>query len=1054
MLFSKKFVTISAVSLIVSALSAQLFPGTKGNTYRRSDNPHYWKNKKPYAGYWQQDVYYQISAKLEDNEETITGEELLVYHNNSPQTITEAYFHLYQNAVQPGSLVDELYNANKTPHKFGKYEAEKKGTEIKNFAVNGKEIPFTVDYTLLHCKLPQALKPGDSCVFRISFKTYFDRGSIRRRMKVYDHHGLKHFNGVHWYPRICVYDRKFTWETSQHMEHEFYGDFGSYDVQLHLPNHYIAEATGELQNAGEVYPGDLRQRLDISNFRDKKIGSDPSVVVVPNGTYKTWKYHAVNVHDFAWTADPSYRIGEVKWNGISCIALAQENNAAGWQPTAQFVADVVATYSRDFGMYIYPKMVAADAADGMEYPMLTLDGGYYPSHQGLIAHEVGHNWFFGMVGNNETYRASLDEGFTQFLTSWSMKKLSGRKGLQVDYGTVYAGYVFDAMDGEDAVLNTHSDDFHNAIGHGGGYKHVYYKTATMLYNLQYVLGDTVFQKALKDYVAQWKICHPYIEDFRQSIIQSAGTDLNWFFDQWFETTKVADYGVKAKKLKDGKYKITVKRHGDMIMPVDLLVYSNEQKIQQYTIPVSMYKKPGVNNLKPWIGWGELRKSYSFEVSVPEGIRRVYLDGTNRMADIKRTDNLWPRKWSVNLDKDNGTDGSFVGGYKVQLRPDVWYNTTDGLKAGFKANGQYANRRHVTEVLAWYGTGVGSYDGTKPADYLSWLVNYNHQFRKLGKLDLHSRYLAGLWMHKAGWTVERAKGRWYGGLKYMERRQYHYLNPYGDFNLVPGFVSNTALWSSGRNISLNLGHLHRYNYFKGRGTWDLNFRTSTPWSDAQYGLASFTWINTHSEGKLDFRTRVFAAGGQGSRFPVESAIYLWGANPEELQDNKFTRDVGSIPFTDMDPANATLGTNLAMGGGLNLRGYQGYMAPNNSGDTVLSFMRGNRGASVSGELDFSRVFSFIPRISFLSANIYLFGDAGIMAFPFSGSTVHSGLLANAGVGTMFTLKNWSGLTPKKHRWLQASGPLSLRFDMPLWLNAVQNGDENLKFRWVLGINRAF
>ena len=119
----------------------------------------------------------------------------------------------------------------------------------------------------------------------------------------------------------------------------------------------------------------------------------------------------------------------------------------------------------------------------------------------------------------------------------------------MDYGTVYAGYMFDALDGEDAVLNTHSDDFENAIGHGGGYRHVYYKTATMLYNLQYVLGDEVFLQAMKDYVKQWKICHPYVEDFRNSITQSAKTDLNWFFDQWFETRKVADYAVKVKKKK-------------------------------------------------------------------------------------------------------------------------------------------------------------------------------------------------------------------------------------------------------------------------------------------------------------------------------------------------------------------------------------------------------------------------------------------------------------------------------------------------------------------------
>ncbi|MEY4710073.1 MAG: aminopeptidase, partial [Bacteroidota bacterium] len=429
------------LALFAPATHAQTTPATPNitanNAFQNPSNPHYWKYKKPYEGYWQQDVHYTINAILNEQDELINGQETLVYTNNSPNTLTEAYFHLYQNAVQPGSLTDELYKKNRTKVKYGKYEAQKLGTVIHSIQINPEEnpiqeeppyetisTPFEIQNTLLKIKLPKPLKPGDSIAFHIDFTTYFDRGSIRRRMKVYDHHGYKHFNGVHWYPRICVYDRKFTWETDQHVEKEFYGDYGLFDIALTLPNHYIPEATGTLVNKDEVLPSALRKQLDIANFKDKPIGSQPSVIIPANGTFKTWRYQAVNVHDFAWTADPTYRIGETTWNGVQCVAIAQENNAAGWQQTAAFTAKVIATYSRDFGMYNYPKIVCADAADGMEYPMITLDGGYYPSHQSLIAHEVGHNWFFGMVGSNETYRAALDEGFTQFLTAWCMRKLT------------------------------------------------------------------------------------------------------------------------------------------------------------------------------------------------------------------------------------------------------------------------------------------------------------------------------------------------------------------------------------------------------------------------------------------------------------------------------------------------------------------------------------------------------------------------------------------------------------------------------------------------------
>src|SRR5690606_23935880 len=163
--------------------------------------------------------------------------------------------------------------------------------------------------------------------------------------------------------------------------------------------------------------------------------------------------------------------------------------------------------------------------------------------------EVGHNWFFGMVGSNETYRAALDEGFTQFLTAWALEKIDGpeivknkpssryvEKFTKPEYARdsrVFMGYLYDAVKFDETTLNTHSDDFGGALRHGGGYRNVYYKTATMLYNLQYVLGDSLFQDAMKNYFNTWKIAHPYWEDFKNSVIQFTGVDLNWFFDQWF-----------------------------------------------------------------------------------------------------------------------------------------------------------------------------------------------------------------------------------------------------------------------------------------------------------------------------------------------------------------------------------------------------------------------------------------------------------------------------------------------------------------------------------------
>jgi hypothetical protein len=130
-------------------------------------------------------------------------------------------------------------------------------------------------------------------------------------MKIVNSFGTKLYNGNHFYPRISVYDRKFGWDTNQHLNREFYGDFGSFTVELNFAANYIVEATGVLQNESEVLPDSLRKKLDIKNFNRKPWNSKPSVIIPYDPLQrKIWKYKAINVHDFAFTASPTYRLGE------------------------------------------------------------------------------------------------------------------------------------------------------------------------------------------------------------------------------------------------------------------------------------------------------------------------------------------------------------------------------------------------------------------------------------------------------------------------------------------------------------------------------------------------------------------------------------------------------------------------------------------------------------------------------------------------------------------------------------------------------------------------
>ncbi len=699
------------------------------NTYANADNPYYWKNKLPRPGYWQQDIHYTIDANIDEVNDCITGDETLEYVNNSPDTLRFVFFHLYQNAFQPGSYLDDLNKANHFKNNWGPNESAGRCTKIDFIeSLPGGVLQKEIDFSIMKVYLAAPLLPGAKTQFHIKFRTWFDNGGQRRRMKKFttpgygDEPGYRHYDGVHWYPRISVYDDKFGWDTQQHLGKEFYGDFGCYDVRLTFSSNYVVEATGWLQNEEEVLPKKYKDKLMITNFASKKWNEKASEIIPYQATdRKTWVYHAENVHDFAWTADPTYRIGEAWWDGIKIVAMCQESHAAGWQTAASFTAKVIEYYSNRIGRYAYPKMVVADAQDGMEYPMLTLDGGWEPNYHDVLAHEVAHNWFFGMVGNNETYRAFLDEGFTQFLNTNAGEALDGKFKMNENKLTWYEkkfrqptewrssrtflGYMNDAVKFDESTLNTHSDDFNGALGHGGGYRNVYFKTSTMLYNLQYVLGDSLFWQAFSHYFNQYKIAHPYPEDFRNSIINYTHVDLNWFFDQWMETSKTIDYKIKKVKMhNDENYQITLKRIGEMQMPIDLTVYAVDDSKKDFVIPNTWFAKNTTAQVLPkWYGWGKMNDTYTFNVNVPSGIDHVTIDPSNRLADRNMLNNRTGGKVDLRFDSQLNQPGDWTH-YIMHWRPDVWWNRIDGVKLGGHLDGNYMNYKHVFSLTAWANTG--------------------------------------------------------------------------------------------------------------------------------------------------------------------------------------------------------------------------------------------------------------------------------------------------------------------------------------------------------------
>lgn len=1086
-MIAQRLLTLFSLLLVVQS-HAQL----ADNAYRNSTNKYYWQNRKPDAAYWQQDVQYKIYAKINEADHIIEGAEQLTYWNNSPDTLRYVYFHLYQNAFVKGSYLRDLELANKVNSRMGKKEAAGLGIVLDKITVDGQPAKSELDNTILKVYLATPLAPGAKTEIKMGFNTYWDYGSTRRRMKMYPAWGFMHYNGCQWFPKVCVYDRQHGWDTYQHLNREFYGDYGLYDVTLDFPSNYVVEASGELQNRSEVLPDTLRAKLELKNFANKKMNEPPSTITpYVKGQRKQWHFVANNVHDFAFTGDPSYRIGTAYWKGVECVAIAQEPHAAGWQNAPEYITKIIKTFSEGIGMYCYPKIVAADAADGMEYPMLTLDGGTDPGYRGLLVHEIAHNWFYGQVGSNETYRAAMDEGFTQFLTALGLRRIDGETLVTNPPKSAYRrhfsqptnvldlrvlnAYTNSALNKNELSINTHSDDFHGALGQGGGYGAVYYKTASMLYNLEYVLGDSLFEAAMMHYFDQWKFAHPYFEDFRTSIIQFTKVDLAWFFDQWFTTTKTLDYGICGIRKIRGtdSFAIKLRRTGEMEMPIDLTVTAKDGSKHSFYIPNNVFaKSASATTLPKWYGWGLLHPSYTARVQVPSGIKHVQIDTSFRFADRNMTDNYRTRHAIISpLSIKTMLDGGLSPQtdrkrYRMYIRPDLWWNPIDGIKAGIHLEGDYLATMHKIDASVWWNThvlqtdeyksfqGEGYYDRYKPVNYS---INYNSPItRQMPKLQVqvNSRYLDGLFCHRLGFnwfTNDKNIVQLYGQMLWRPSTN--------DLN----YLADPAEWSSSagrKNNSINAAWTHMYNYLNGQGRFTLSLRAPILQKDAlpfSYSYAQLESINSRFVHLLEIRTRVFARYGLGRQMPNESMLYMAGASPEEQMENKYTRSIGFAP-TSWQGTSLYDVNHLQQGGGLNLRGYAGYFAPDEHNNGLLTGYKGRSGASASVEISFENYLQWRPRFTrnWLRANLYAFGDAGVMelsSYPVSNfrvtapSSTWSTLHADAGVGCAFTIKNWGVFEKAK--------PLTLRFDVPFFLNRPPYGNsEYLALRYVIGINRSF
>jgi hypothetical protein len=540
--------------------------------------------------YFQQEVNYTIAVTLNDVKHELQATEKIEYINNSPATLSVIYMHLWPNAYKDNStsLAKQMLENGETMLYYSSKE-ERGYIDQLDFKVNDQPVKWeflkdSIDICRIYLNEP--LQSGNKINISTPFHVKIPSGKISRLG-----HLDQSYQITQWYPKPAVYDRN-GWNYMPYLNQgEFYSEFGSFDVSITLPKNYVLGATGDLVN-GEQETEWLNQKAKetetITSF-DKKDMAFPASA----SETKTLEFKQSHVHDFAWFCDKRYHVlkGEIETphtkHKVTTWAFFTNAEATLWKKSISYINDAIYYYSLWNGDYPYNHCTAVDgtisAGIGMEYPNITVIGTSNSAVQMdiVITHEVGHNWFYGMLGSNERIHPWMDEGINSFneLRYVEMKypdsKLFGpfanRKiGSLLDLkrykqkSQYYLTYILSATTHTDQPIEAPAYEYTD-FNYGGI---VYGKTPAAFDYLMSYIGEKKMDEAMQKYFDEWHFKHPQPNDLRKILEEVSGKDLRWFFDDLMNTTKKLDYKIAfAHKNVNGSWDLGIKNTGKINGPV-------------------------------------------------------------------------------------------------------------------------------------------------------------------------------------------------------------------------------------------------------------------------------------------------------------------------------------------------------------------------------------------------------------------------------------------------------------------------------------------------------
>ena len=529
----------------------------------------------PGPAYWQQRADYEIAVILNDEDQSITGNEIITYYNNSPSTLNFLWIQLDQNIRAKDSdkykINERFYagysvDAKRLPHLTFDADFDGGFRIISIEDIEGNGLSFHRVKTMMRIDLAEPLKPGSVVKFQIDWNYL-----IGNRRDDDERSGYEYFPKddnylyaiAQFYPRMAVFDDFNGWQNKQFLgQGEFTLNFGNFDVKITAPADHVIAATGSLENESLVL-----NSIQLERLQSARASFDAPVVIITeeeavlnegsrSDQTKTWHYKADNVRDFAWVSSRKFiwDAQAVQLDQKTTMAMSlypKEGNPLWEQESTKAVVNTLKTYSEMTIEYPYPVAISVHtAAIGMEYPMICFNYGR-PDKKGdyssmtkwsmirVIKHEVGHNFFPMIINSDERQWSWMDEGLNTFLETKTSMEWYPEMPIQL--GT--PATIKDFMSGEKDFMRPIMTNSENILFFGNN---AYSKPSAALFLLrETIMGPELFDYSFKEYARRWAFKHPKPADFFRTMEDASAIDLDWFWRGWFYTTDHVDINLQG-----------------------------------------------------------------------------------------------------------------------------------------------------------------------------------------------------------------------------------------------------------------------------------------------------------------------------------------------------------------------------------------------------------------------------------------------------------------------------------------------------------------------------